>query len=636
MIKKFLMAQGLLLLLVGSPTTVNAQECGDSVCVPAENASTCPFECIELLFAETGTSFTGVVVSLSSTEIVSVSLKDANAEYVDFAIVGTAASTILTLEGLFPNTSYFIYQDDFRTFQQIETDGAGAFSFVQDLSEYHQVFIRNQPSTIFISDDPTGGDCGLVGIWDATTKTCTLTQDLSETVQIDANGITLNCANHVISGTGGSTGILVFFTNGVTVENCEVQNFGTGIRIDSSISCHVINNFVHNSSTGILLRSSAGSMLIDNFVSDGFFGIILFFRNSSTTMIGNTMTNNTANFFIKSSLPGGQYENTIDTSNTVDGKPILYVKDQTYTVFDSSTNAGTFYCVRCEHVTVRDLSLTNSGTGVVLVQTNNSTLENLVVSDNWFIGIRITHSAYNTVADSVITDSSFLAGITMFRSSSNILTGNTITNNPAGLRFVLPSCSCDDNLIYNNTFRNSRNVRNSFGSNFWNIAKTPETNIIGGPFLGGNHWSDYLGLDLDGDGIGDTLLPYNKGIANGGDFLPLVLDTDGDGVQDNVDKCPLEDATGLDANLDGCKDTIEDLIEVTQSFNLKEGVSTSLVSILQQAQGALQLANEGSVPSATARLGAFRNLVEAQRGKALTDEQADLLVAMVDNVLAQL
>jgi len=179
-------------------------------------------------------------------------------------------------------------------------------------------------------------------------------------------------------------------------------------------------------------------------------------------------------------------------------------------------------------------------------------------------------------------------------------------------------------------------VRNSFGSNFWNIAKTPETNIIGGPFLGGNHWSDYLGLDLDSDGIGDTLLPYNKGIANGGDLLPLVLDTDGDGVQDNVDKCPLEDATGLDANLDGCKDTIEDLIEVTQSFNLKEGVSTSLVSILQQAQGALQLANEGSVPSATARLGAFRNLVEGQRGKALTDEQADLLIAMVDNVLAQL
>nr|QNO41624.1 hypothetical protein AJMLGAKO_00001 [Methanosarcinales archaeon ANME-2c ERB4] len=133
-------------------------------------------------------------------------------------------------------------------------------------------------------------------------------------------------------------------------------------------------------------------------------------------------------------------------------------------------------------------------------------------------GIDLSHSSNNTISDNNVSNNGY--GIRL-SSSSNTIHGNTASNNDwCGIRL---SSRSSNNLIYNNYFNNKNNARDD-GNNIWNIAKTAGTNIIGGSWQGGNYWSDYAGIDANGDGLGDTLLPYNSNgaILVGGDMHPLV------------------------------------------------------------------------------------------------------------------
>jgi len=137
--------------------------------------------------------------------------------------------------------------------------------------------------------------------------------------------------------------------------------------------------------------------------------------------------------------------------------------------------------------------------------------EGNVVSDNIVTqnvyGLRFFGSSKNTIWNNLVSDNSysgvFLYGKAPYFSTRNIVYENTISNSHYGLH--IDSSQDSLNKFYRNNFVNNAVQVDVIGTNIWDNGAE------------GNYWSDYNGADLNGDGIGETLLPFH-----GVDYHPLM------------------------------------------------------------------------------------------------------------------
>jgi len=252
-------------------------------------------------FELTDSEYLNVTVSSSETINLRVeSIPEMVIMHIESA--SSAPSTSITLGGFLPQTTYYKYEDDYHNLEVFTTDANGNYTYTQDIETPHLVFIQPRPSTRYIKDDSTGGDCTTIGTWDPNTKTCMLYQDVNGVIQIDSGGITLDGNGYAIlperpeyyySGYGvylpGLRGV-----NGVTIRNLTVQYFARGIFLYQSSGNTLTNNTFRENTNGIGLYYSSSNIITNNTASNNIFEGIKLYQSNSNTLANNTVYMNSS------------------------------------------------------------------------------------------------------------------------------------------------------------------------------------------------------------------------------------------------------------------------------------------------------------------------------------------------------
>jgi len=281
------------------------------------------------------------------------------------------ATTTLSIKGLPASKELHVYTRGYRDYVAMTTSPAGTLTIDRPTGRGMQVIIKERSSTYHITSGTGGRDCdgdpGIFGIgvqppigtWNATTKTCTLTANVAESIVIEDEGVTLDGATHSVTGSGSGDGIFTDVSF-VVIKNVRISGFSRGIVYTDSLLTHAAggevdkvtlsSNSTHFALEGVpslrlsnsLLTGGSRGLSLEDQAGDGFPTDNLFFS-------GNTINGATIGVFadtISATLTRNNFKNnatdisSIGSSLTLTGASL--VRGNFWSKNTSCTQSGNF------------------------------------------------------------------------------------------------------------------------------------------------------------------------------------------------------------------------------------------------------------------------------------------------------
>ncbi|MEM2294555.1 MAG: S8 family serine peptidase [Nitrososphaerota archaeon] len=266
---------------------------------------------------------------------------------------------------------------------------------------------------------------------------------------IYANGIRINNFNFAWGGSG------FYGVNNCVIENCYISGSPTIVVINSQ-NIVVRNNILKGSLWNVFLRNASNTIVENNTVSESAFGIIIngygtnyvtnnqlvnnffsvyfgywpeFFAEGNNVLRNNRIygyfksMNSSAGMFVYGTKLS-HFIHDIDTSNSINGKPVYYLVSQSNIKISASTHQGVglLALVNCSNIVVEKVVIANSSCSMLSAYSRDSTISNLASSDTAY-GLWLIKSSNISLTSCRITESlSFGAYI-------NGSTGITFRNN---------------------------------------------------------------------------------------------------------------------------------------------------------------------------------------------------------------
>ena len=358
-----------------------------------------------------------------------------------------------------------------------------------------------------------------------------VTYTLTGNITSEADGVVVERSNIVIDGNGytlqgtgayASKGIDLSSRSNITSKNTNIKDFSYGILLSESSNISITgNNITSNRWDGIRLESCSGCSIIENNVADNGYdlwdiGYGIFLNDClNNTLSGNNVANNDYGIYLDFSprnilrenvMVGNGYnfgvwadwENDVDSSNTVDGKAIYYwINTRDVTV---PLDAGFVALVNCTNITVRDLSLTNNCYGILLVETTNSKIIQNNVTANYQKGIWLYESSNNLIVGNNVTNTD--TGIWLYDSGYNTISGNKIASTINGIH-LYSSFTSHNSVFGNNVAESTENGIKLEDARYNSIRENKITdNKWNGIYLSGSYYNSIVGNNVANNGYG--------------------------------------------------------------------------------------------------------------------------------------